>query len=610
MESAGRKPIELVINLNDGIKYFRSRILESWPDLSKDFDLTLARQKIRLPDGSTMADLGHLVSWNCRFLASDFFRLDGLPEPTSQVMVQSINSSPVSVPMHPDYTFGALKRIYSEKQGIPIDQLSLIFAGRHWGDAEYLRNSRISSKSVIHCVVGLRSHSGYSDIITSPSRPKDLPAHTTVIGPDEEIQIPVTATLGALLMRLGCLHDSDHRFISIAEDKHRSLDRCTLIRDVRALQITVVVQPPLLASLLVRQVNKQIQLFPGETVFELQLRLYESRVISTPPFLCSVWHGMEDSGDGVTVGTIAGPEVILYEEARTLPVNGPMFAVDMEADSSKLLARRHEWEDENSKQILSRLNVAQQLFETFLDKQAASDYPHKVGLVTFGSKVEILQPLTSLFDQFRRHLAKIEASGDTAMRDCIKTSAQKLISIRTAAGGKFDAAKMRIVVLTDGVDNVSTIGKTELISFLKGNNIVVDGVVVGDEGGKELREITFASGGLCFSPGNVLEQIQIGELEPFLRLTEREYAVPENYALKLHRLAFDQATGPTRPRRRQVIRILPGKRIIANRAGAGGRNAGLIRLMSEFQAVRDANHQVRSNSLFFQFSFLIIFFFF
>ena len=132
MDGAGRKPIELVINLNDGIKYFRSRVLEAWPDLSKDFNLTIAGRKISLPDGSTMADLGHVVSRGCRFAAivspqldglPERSYLDGLPEPTSEVTIKSLSGQSVSVTMHPDYTFGTLKRIYAEKQGIPMEQL-------------------------------------------------------------------------------------------------------------------------------------------------------------------------------------------------------------------------------------------------------------------------------------------------------------------------------------------------------------------------------------------------------------------------------------------------------------------------------------------------------
>jgi|JI10StandDraft_1071094.scaffolds.fasta_scaffold4946088_1 hypothetical protein len=45
---------------------------------------------------------------------------------------------------------------------------------------------------------------------------------------------------------------------------------------------------------------------------------------------------------------------------------------------------------------------------------------------------------------------------------------------------KAPLAKLRILVLTDGLDNKSSCTRTDVIAFCRENNIVIDGVSVGE----------------------------------------------------------------------------------------------------------------------------------
>ena len=67
---------------------------------------------------------------------------------------------------------------------------------------------------------------------------------------------------------------------------------------------------------------------------------------------------------------------------------------------------------------------------------------------------------------------------------------------------KYPAAKKRIVCLSDGEDNDSTVTPVQLITRLLESKVVVDSFIVGDKS-EMLKCLTFATGGSCFSPATI-----------------------------------------------------------------------------------------------------------
>ena len=181
----------------------------------------------------------------------------------------------------------------------------------------------------------------------------------------------------------------------------------------------------------------------------------------------------------------------------------------------------------------------------------------------------------------------LKPRGDTKMRDAILKAAEDLVAFSGSQPNAKLNAKLRIIVLTDGLDNMSTASVVTVTDFCRKNKIVVDGISVG-EISQELRSLTFATGGLCFSPKTTLEQMQISELEVFLRLTEREFSVPVTPSMRSI-IPFDVTSGPSMPRRkRPEVFALPAKRVPPS--ASGGKNATVLHLMHEFALVRKAQH--------------------
>ena len=147
------------------------------------------------------------------------------------------------------------------------------------------------------------------------------------------------------------------------------------------------------------------------------------------------------------------------------------------------------------------------------------------GLISFGSEVKILQPLTAMTSEFISKLKEIKPSGKTVLYDAINTAQQEIIKLvhkYNKISTRYPNARHRIIVITDGEDNKSKSSPVELVNELIKNDIVVDTVLVSlvekSEGCCAISKLT---GGLCFMPKNLEDGIEIFEQEAFLNIKMR-----------------------------------------------------------------------------------------
>lgn len=66
---------------------------------------------------------------------------------------------------------------------------------------------------------------------------------------------------------------------------------------------------------------------------------------------------------------------------------------------------------------LKRLDVLKQMFEAFMNRLLAYNFQTHVGLVTFGTSINVAQGLTHAVENFRHELNSMKAEGDTAIWD-------------------------------------------------------------------------------------------------------------------------------------------------------------------------------------------------
>jgi Mg-chelatase subunit ChlD len=100
------------------------------------------------------------------------------------------------------------------------------------------------------------------------------------------------------------------------------------------------------------------------------------------------------------------------------------------------------------------------------------------------------QELTPIFENFRRQLDRVSATGDTAIYDALDTARSILVNFRS----DLPRLRKRIVIVTDGADTKSGMSAVDVCRSLQKAGIIVDSVQVGDQSDALLHAISTATG--------------------------------------------------------------------------------------------------------------------
>lgn len=167
--------------------------------------------------------------------------------------------------------------------------------------------------------------------------------------------------------------------------------------------------------------------------------------------------------------------------------------------------------------MFTRMAVSKQIFNAFINRLIAYNFPTTVGLVTFGSHALLSQPMTDIIENFRSAVDRIKPEGDTAIWDAIYLAADQLINHRK----RDPNLKCRIICLSDGPDTNSTRRVEEVCQDHVRNDIVLDSVSIVDKDNWDLRTISYLTGGYAFVPKKLEDAVGVCELEPVLSQHER-----------------------------------------------------------------------------------------
>jgi uncharacterized protein YegL len=166
---------------------------------------------------------------------------------------------------------------------------------------------------------------------------------------------------------------------------------------------------------------------------------------------------------------------------------------------------------------LSRLTEVKDVFRNLVSRISAYNLPVHLGLVTFSTQSSVKQSLTPVVLNFQYRLDYVYATGSTAIWDAIVMAMQMLISLKA----NYPGAKCRIILLTDGEDNVSTYTPFEVCSKLYTNDIVLDAIVIGTDSTKDLFKVAKHTGGYAFNPKTRSAMFQIPLLETVIDIKTR-----------------------------------------------------------------------------------------
>ncbi|KAL1953648.1 hypothetical protein VTO42DRAFT_2397 [Malbranchea cinnamomea] len=167
----------------------------------------------------------------------------------------------------------------------------------------------------------------------------------------------------------------------------------------------------------------------------------------------------------------------------------------------------------------SRITEVKEFFRNFALRISALNLSTHLGLVTFASSdwVNVRQQLTAVHLNFHQELENIVASGVTAIYDALSTAADMLQDVKR----RHPKAKLRIVLLTDGEDNSSTVKPDVVATKLYTDEILLDAIVIGTTKRADLFKIAKITGGYAFAPETQQALFQIFLLETVVDIRTR-----------------------------------------------------------------------------------------
>ena len=159
--------------------------------------------------------------------------------------------------------------------------------------------------------------------------------------------------------------------------------------------------------------------------------------------------------------------------------------------------------------------------EMVLSRQAAMDFiarlrPGDVAeIVSFDSRVEVLQPMTSNRALLEAAIQRMRAGGSTALYNAVYIVLRQLDKVKPQAGD--EVRRQVIVVLSDGEDTSSLVTLEDLVDSVKRSQTVIYTVGLGLEalitkfsvGEFGLRELAKQTGGRMFLPKGPMDLVDV-----------------------------------------------------------------------------------------------------
>ncbi|KAJ0055397.1 hypothetical protein NL108_016877 [Boleophthalmus pectinirostris] len=172
---------------------------------------------------------------------------------------------------------------------------------------------------------------------------------------------------------------------------------------------------------------------------------------------------------------------------------------------------------------IQKIHAVKELFNSFANRTMAYDFHHIIGLVKFDSTVKTLQTFTETLETFKDSVQSLEPNGCTTLYDALELGRRRFKKVKT----EFPDCVLRILCLTDGNDDGSTIEPDVVAVNLIQSDIIVDSVLLGTVENNMLHGISIASGGCCFKPETSKDGLKLFEAETVLSLGMRK---PKNKA--------------------------------------------------------------------------------
>ena len=252
-------------------------------------------------------------------------------------------------------------------------------------------------------------------------------------------------------------------------------------------------------------VHKTYTLLGSTTIITLKYKIWN--IENQNPAKFSLWKNLKPGGDGFYTGTYLQDNETIAQHAKL---------TDGEYMLSAIVQSPYKSQQSSAK--LSRLDIVKQLFNAFVNRSLAYNYPTRVALTLFNDHIENVCKFTPSFELFRKKVENAYPNGDTSLYDAINDACSSLVEYSK----KHTESKLRIICLTDGQDTKSKSIPETLVNFMLKNKIILDSILIGEaDKNQTLPHMSKTTGGYAFAPKNLENALRIMELETFLFSPER-----------------------------------------------------------------------------------------
>ena len=165
----------------------------------------------------------------------------------------------------------------------------------------------------------------------------------------------------------------------------------------------------------------------------------------------------------------------------------------------------------------TRLTIAKDFFNSFVNKSIGYNLPQVISLKTFDTRVKKIADFTENVYKFCDYLERIKSEGGTSIFDAVNKAIKDLILIKS----KFPEIKGRIICFSDGEDNSSMSFPLILLEQLEYNGIILDCINLG-ENCITLKNMSLCTGGFAFWCESIEKGFKIFESDAFISVKFRE----------------------------------------------------------------------------------------
>ena len=193
-----------------------------------------------------------------------------------------------------------------------------------------------------------------------------------------------------------------------------------------------------------------------------------------------------------------------------------------------------------------RITIAIQYLTIFISRIYGYHIQSIQGLISFNNEIKVKCPLSPFVSDFEdKGLKNIKPKSTRKLWDSLFKSCEEISKFRKNNSGKdiYENAQSRILVISDGDDENSSVKVEDVVKELINNRIIVDSVIIGSKDEcKMLCAVCHATGGFSMRPESVSKGISLFEKSAFLNIVERkdrsDPLIPGNRNTLTHKLAL------------------------------------------------------------------------